>query len=328
MLRRVRGLAHVATRWLMATALATTSACGDDGDAPAPAEAPAEAAPSGPAPSGQDWSERLGEPTVADLLAALDQPHQVVREALGPHRLQVVTDTSLVPPSSDGEEGHPALDSAVVAEQSVHDELTLQWQPPDDAGDRLSLSQHNDHERGRDVVVIGETIHVRKAHRGWVHYPRDSDLLERWLDDAQRSVHDAIELAAPGLSLQATTREGAGLRGSTGVEITLDLAETIDDDVVTLGPTQAWRRDVTLEAVEGTVVLDAQTGAWISAEVDVRYRLPGADGRPLSGHLHLRGTLEPDPKGTVSAPADSQPLPSRVRYDQEQRELLDGLAAP
>lgn len=336
MLPRVRGPATVTTRGLLAVlltaALGSAPACGDD-------EPTTEAEPGPAAPRRADdqepaWAERLAEPSVADLLAALHQPHALVRQAVGPHRLHVVTDLSLSPPpdpAAEAEGSRRALrpvDEPVVEGQAVHDELTLVWQGSDHAGDHLSLSQHNDHDRGRDVVVVGETVHVRKEHRGWTHYTRDSDVLEHWLDDAQRSVHGAVELAAPRLRLTPTPRDGAGLRGAAGVEIALDLTDEVDETQIASGPTQTWRKDATVEAIEGTLTLDAATGAWLSATIDVRYGVPGADGRPLTGHLRLEATLEADPSQAVSAPPDSQPLPTRIRYEQEQHELLHGLAAP
>lgn len=321
MLPRVSGSLPLVTRWLLAAMLGGLVACGDDEAAPSE---PAAAARAEGEPS---WAERLAEPDVSGLLAALDQPHATIREAVGAHHLQVTTQTSLTPPAWDPEALHP-VDAPVVPDQAVRDELALTWRPAEDGEERLSLSQHNDHDRGRDVIVIGETVHVRKEHRGWYHYARDSDLVELWLDDAQRSVHDAIELAAPRLALRAQTVEGGGLRGGDAVEITLDLAESVTPALAAAGPTQGWRREAELTGIEGTLRLDATTGAWLSAELDLRYRLSGADGRPLEGRLRLEGQVTPDPAQDVSAPTDSRPLPTRIRYDQEQQELLDGLAAP
>lgn len=334
MLPRVRAPAHVPMLLLLAISLGSSGACGDDGATQAPSEP--EPAPALPIPAAPDdeaapsWSERLAQPSVADLLAALAQPHAVTREHVGPHQLQVTTDVELL-----GTEPAPAvvpLDGPVVEDRSVHDELALRWAAPiddgPDPGPRLSLSQANDHERGRDVVVIGPTVHVRHAHRPWYHYPLDGDLLELWLDDAQRSVHDAVRLAAPRLSLRAAPVDGAGLAGGPAVEITLARAEGDDRSLVAAGPTQAWRAAAEIEAVEGTLRLDAQSGAWLSADLDVRYRLPAADGRTLAGRLRLRAQLAPGSGGTIAAPEGSRPLPQRLRYDDEQRRLLDGLAAP
>ncbi|MEM9460963.1 MAG: hypothetical protein AAGF11_42760 [Myxococcota bacterium] len=348
-----------ATRWLGATTLGVILSC--SGDAP-------QQPPSIPGPASSstaaDFAERWDAPTVEDLLAALAQPHAVVRTNLGPHQLQRSADFSLVPPgappgapsaappnddpgsdprSAPGSDPDSALaptdrsapapapapevDRPVVRPQVVHDELELRWGTVDEGPVTLHLAQTNDHDRGREVIVIGETIHVRHAHRGWNHYPRDSDRIEQWLDDAQRSVHDVVELAAPRLSIQATRVDGAGIGGGAGVEITLGLTDAIRPETTARGPTQRWRTQAQIEAIEGTLRLDARRGVWLEADVNVRYRLMGADGSPLTGQAQVRGRVTPGAVA-VQAPADSFPLRSRLRYDDERRRLLDGLAAP
>jgi len=331
MLPRVRAPAHNPLPWLLALVLGSPvhGGCGDDGEAAPPH--PVEARPRAEGASGEDvaapWAERLAAPTVPDLLTALAQPHAEVREHLGPHRLEVTTDFELAAPDPPAE-AVPELDAPIVRDQAVHDQLVLRWDAAPESGVRLSLSQANDHDRGRDVVLLGETIHVRHAHRPWVHYPRDSDLIEQWLDDAQRSVHDAVQLAAPRLALRATPLPNAGLEGGPAVEIALELAEREDPSLVAAGPTQGWRTSAEIQAVEGTLVLDASSGAWLSAAIDVRYRLPGADERAQQGQLTLQAQVAPGSPGPIEAPEGSRPLPSRLRYDDEQRRLLDGLAAP
>lgn len=327
MLRRVRGIGLGITLWLAGLGGLGVSACGDDhgGEAgPVAAEIPSVERLA----DAEHWSERLAAPTVPDLLAALDQPHAVVRQHVGPHRIERTTDTTL-DPRGDPPSLHPKLDAPVVFGQAVHDELELRWaEPPEPTQALLALTQTNDHDRGREVVVVGPTVHVRQAHRAWFHYPRDSDIVELWLDDAQRSVHDAVELAAPRLVLHATPIEGAGLDGGAAVDITLALAEATDPSLVAAGPTQAWRRRADIQAIEGLVRLDASSGAWLSATVDVRYQLPGADGRTLDGRLQLHAKLSVGPPGAIEAPPESRPEPQRLRYDDEQRRMLDGLAAP
>lgn len=326
MLPRVRGSERGSTLQVLAVALGLSACAGDDEAGPDPAGAPAPAAAD--APAADDWSARLAAPTVPALLAALDRPHASMRARVGPHTLTVTTDFALAP-VGEPPAIHPRLDTPVVTAQAVHDELTLRWAaPPDPRSALFALSQANDHDRGRDVVVVGQTVHVRQAHRPWYHYTRDSDVVEQWLDDAQRSVHDAVELAAPRVRLQATTLAGAGLLGGPAVEITLALAETSDPGLRAADPTQGWRANAEVHAVDGVVRLDAVSGAWLSATIDVAYGLPGADGRPLRGSLHLQAQMAPGDPGPIAAPPESRPLPQRLRYDDEQQRLLDGLAAP
>lgn len=325
MLPRVAGSTLGTTLGVLAVGLGV-AACG--ADEANPESAPAAAATEARAAATEDWSARLAAPTVPTLLAALHRPHAEIRQRVGPHTLTVTTDFALTP-NGEPPAIHPPLDAPVVADQAVHDVLALRWAaPPEPSAARFSLSQGNDHERGRDVVVVGQTVHVREAHRPWFHYTRDSDVVELWLDDAQRSVHDALQLAAPRLSLQAAPLPGAGLEGGPAVEITLALAEAPDPGLRAAGPTQGWRAGVEIHAVEGVVRLDAPSGAWLSASIDVAYGLAGADGRPLQGRVRMQAHVAPGDPGPIEAPPESVPVPQRLRYDEEQRQLLDGLAAP
>lgn len=332
MLPRVTGAKHRAALRVLALALGLpplVAACGDD-EAAAEAEAePSEAAPDATTRrAAVDWSARLGQPTVPDLLAALAQPHAVVRQRVGPHVLTATTDFALAPVGEPATV-HPPLDTPVVTAQAVHDQLELRWAaPPEPTASLFALSQKNDHDRSRDVIVVGQTVHVQKAHRPWYHYARDSDVTELWLDDAQRSVHDAVQLAAPRLALRAAPREGGGLEGGPAVEITLALADATDASLVAAGLTQGWRAGVDIQAVDGVLVLDAGSGAWLSATLEVAYGLAGADGRPLRGNLRIQAQVAPGSPGPIEAPPGSVPEPRRLRYDEEQRRLLDGLAAP
>lgn len=320
MLRRVRRFASTAA--ICAALGLCPVACEQAADEP-------PQIPAGTVATATDWSERLAEPSVADLLAALAQPHALVRARVGPHRLHTTADFTLGPEGQSATDTpSTAVDAPVIQTQQVHDELTLHWATTAEDDPRFSLSQQNDHERGREVVVIGEVVHVQLTHRGWFHYPRDSDIVELWLNDAQRAVHDVVQLAAPQLAITPETLEGEGLDGGAAVEFTLSLGTELDRSLVALGPTQGWRADAEIEAVTGTVRVDATSGAWLRADVDLRYGLQGADGRPQKGHVRLRSELQPGPPGEIHAPGDSTPLPARIRYDDQQRRLLDGLAAP
>lgn len=275
------------------------------------------------------WADALRDPGVETVLRALAQPHAAVRDAIGPHRLRYTAELSLVDPASGDDEALPELDAPAVLDQEVHDELELVWAPSSPATPRLRLRQSNDHERGREVILVDGRLHTRQRHRPWVHYPVETDLHERWLDDAQRAVHDVVELAAPRLRIDAQTTDRPGFDGAA-VALKLGLAEATNATLQRSGSVSRWRGQAEVQQVSGEIVLDATTGAWLSANVDVQYALEAADGRTLRGAVHLEGTVEPLPEGGVDirAPADSEPLAERTRLQAERQELLDGLAAP
>lgn len=276
--------------------------------------------------SSEDWASALRDGSVEAVLRALGQSHATVRRDLGPHRLRYTARFELGDPEGDAPE--PALDGPAVSDTSITDELELVWAPAAETdpqgSSRLHLRQSNDKDRGREVVVVDGNVHTSDLHRGWQFYPLETDLHERWLDEAQRAVHDAIELAAPRLRLEPKTSPDGTLA------FVLGMSERSDEALRREGAPSRWRAEAELERIAGELVLDAVIGGWRSAKVDVQYALRAADGRMLRGIVRIEGSVEPLSPDAVAirAPADSRPLAERTRLHAERQELLDGLAAP
>lgn len=89
---------------------------------------------------------------------------------------------------------------------------------------------------------------------------------------------------------------------------------------------QAWREHVQFDRVAGTIALDRATGRWREATVELTYHLEDDAGRPVDGALTFAGTLTPAEGLTIEAPP-AEPLPERLRLEEERKRLLDGLAA-
>ncbi|MCY1069418.1 hypothetical protein OV090_32050 [Nannocystis sp. RBIL2] len=316
-IRPVRGLA-------LALVLAGGPACGGDDDANLPVAEAASLPPRpGAARQSQDELARAGvdallaSPSPATLLAVLGQGHLVARALLGRHTLKYTAEFSLAPV----EAVRPAVDTPVLSTQKVVDELELQWGAGPEEPVRFYLSQHTDQHRGREVMVLDEKAYTRLLHRGWHVRPLDADLHQRWLDEAQRSVHDVVELAAPALAV-AAAEEGDTVR------VTLSLAEAGARVPVPQGaaPGREWREKAEITAIEGTLTLERATGLWQTAEVRIGYGVRDEQGRALVGETHLTGTAARTPELQIQAPEHVLPLPERVRYESERRRLLDGLA--
>lgn len=308
--------------------LGGTLACGSSPGAADDGGAAASATPARDEAAGT-VADRMAAVAAADLAALLDvlaMPHLEARTAIGPHAMSYEADFALTGKSPPAHEGLPAVDTPVVDDQQVHDALTLRVASSADEPLRLALTQSNDHERGRDVVVIGEAMYVRARHRPFVAGPVSPDLVEVWLDDAQHSVHDAVELAASAATMSVQPRAGAGLGGGEALVITLTGGDGITRP--TEHVRRGWRAKARVESVDGEIVLDAACGAWLSAQVHVRFSLPAADGRSMAGTLDLDAAVTPGDPAPVEAPPDAVPLPSRTRLEVERARLLDGLAAP
>jgi hypothetical protein len=282
----------------------------------------ASAAPADEAPA-DDWSERLADEPITAVLASMARPHAEVRDAIGPHRLHYESSFSMQPqPANDP---LPPLDDTVPESFDIHDELTLLWRPDEDDGPRFSLSQHNDAGRGRDVVAAKGRLYTKLEYRPWQWAPVESEVHELWLDDAWRGPGDVLALAAPWLALTPTAKEGAGLDGGDAIAFAVSMADHRDDDRVPEG----WRGSATFDEISGEVVLDARTGAWLSADLTLRYAVPAASGRKARGLVKLQGSVEPASKeAAITVPKDAERVFERTRYEVERAQLLDGLAAP
>lgn len=257
----------------------------------------------------------LAAPGPTTLLAALVQGHAVARELLGRHTLRYSAGFSLVPTTP----ARPAVDEPVLLTQEVADELELRWAAGPGEPVRMALSQHTDKHRGREVTIVDEQVYTRMMHRGWHARPLDSDVHLRWLDEAQRSVHDVVALAAPALAV-AAAEEGEAVR------VDLSLAPAADPSQVQAGSGSEWRQRVEITEVSGQITLQRATGLWQRAELRVKYELTDELGRRLAGETHLTGAVAAAPDLEIGAPEHAQPLPERVRYEVERRRLLGGLA--
>jgi hypothetical protein len=324
-----RLLAHacsgrVRTSAAVLAAMLIAGACGDDDDV----DAAGAATPTATA-TASPWRAGLAQGELDAVLGALRQGHLDVRGGLGPHRTKVHAELALVPEGAPATH-EPKVDELRPVEQHVVDDLELVWASAVGNRPRFSLRQSNDHERGREIVVDGLRMYTRHRHRGWYVQDLQADVHELWLDDAQRSIYDALALAAPRLAVTASEIAGEGISGGDAIRLTLTTQAGRDAARVLAGHGQDWRSTADIEEVSGDVLLDAATGAWLTAEVHVRYAMAGPDGRRLRGSLDVSGTVAPlSPElARIEIPSDAQPLLERTRYEAERARLLDGLAGP
>lgn len=316
----LRYLPRVALRPSLRLAWALVLALGCDAEEPPAASASLPPRP-GAHRQGQAEVARAGvdallaAPGPATLLPVLAQGHGVARELLGRHRLGYTADFELAPEA----EARPVVDRPVALAQDVRDELALQWAAGPGEPVRFHLSQKTDKERGREVMVLGEQVYTRLLHRGWHVRPLDGDVHLRWLDEAQRGVHDVVAFAAPALAVTAA-EDGEVVR------VELARAGATEPALRAAGATRKWREAAEITAIEGSLTLQRATGLWLAADIRVRYTLRDPEGRTLRGETHLTGHVEAAPDLQLAPPEGAQPLPERLRYEVERRRLLDGLA--
>lgn len=264
------------------------------------------------------------------LLALLDTRHRRVRRALGPHRLQWSAKYSLQP--DDMREGNAEVGKRRTDPLAVEDRLELVWDAPGDADVeqlRFSLSQHQDSEHGRDVIVEGGKVHVRFPHRAWYWHPLEGEVHEAWLDDAYAGAHDALRFVAPAVAWQDAGAETVGGRSARRFDAALSKERR--NDLLPTDVGSEWRSRAKIDSATATIVVDVETAAWLEVKVEATYRTFTSEGATVRGSFELTGSLTPttgSPADTpeVMAPRGSQPVPERTRLELERVQALDGLA--
>ncbi len=271
-----------------------------------------------------EQSEPSSRSTPTSLLAALAQNHRTIREQLGPHRLEVLTTFSLSPEHALGQ---VHVGDALPRAQSITDHALLEWASASSEPAAFRFMQENDHEQGREVVVVGETMYSRARHRNWFFGALQTDLVSLWLDELSHGVRDIVQLAAPMMRIDAAGSEPNRADGRQTLTFVLSTADTRDPTLIPNGHGQAWRQRAQVRNVSGSITLDRHSGVWLAADVRVDYSLDDGRGHTLLGTAGLKGTCEPSSAGTlhVSAPANASPTPERTRYELERARLLEGL---
>jgi hypothetical protein len=259
----------------------------------------------------------VAAPGPGALLAALAQGHADARALLGPHRLHYRASFSLTPTQP----ARPVVDEPIQQEQAVVDELDLAWGSGAKDPVRMHLSQKTDKGEGREVIILDEQVFTRGAHRGWQTRTLDSELHGLWLDEAQHSVHDLVELAAPALAIEV---EEAGEE----LKVKLRRSEAPDPALIAAGINREWRQRTEITEIEGSITLARATGLWRAAELRVRFVVSDVQGRAQAGESQLSASLValPAEQVVITAPSGADPVPERVRLELERQRLLGGLA--
>lgn len=252
--------------------------------------------------------ERAGrEP--AELLEALGLPHRLVSEALGAHR---VRGTSSVEVRRGGE---------------VVDKLSDQTLIALDSGGGFRATLENDREYGRHAIYAGGALYLRprygKYHRRPPTSPAEPARIRGEMFSTVSAYFDLLWNRAELSDRGATTHDGRAARRidiSTAPSATERPAESLRQ--------RKWRESITVEEVEGEVVLDSETG--VPLEADIRGSLHFVKGGQRFS-MKLAASHEISDIGQVASieapPAEETVRAPEVKGEVEvRRELLEGLS--
>jgi hypothetical protein len=268
--------------------------------------------------------------TEADaLLAALRQPMGEVERKLGARGMELAQTLEL----AGDDHGHARTDriDEVVhldtdGEGGFHlvRELDhpLELAPAPKPEDSLEPAKMVDPAaQGMEAIEIEGRWFVRDRYGRFVERRPEPGELDRVRNLGERVLGDDVALLLPFCTIE--DRGSGELLGRKTKKLALSLRAQPADRASETDPRRAWRAEMTVASLSGTLELDAATGAPLAATLEARYRVPGKK-------LDVRLVLKQEARAAVAlaAPTEAIVAPHRPRPTVERNQLLDGLAPP
>lgn len=261
---------------------------------------------------GGDENLGLGEGKTAIDVATLTQPAELVRalslhghaldERLGPHTMEASQSLKLELPS--------------------HETRTLDetFEVQSNAAGEVHLVHENSRGYGFEAVADKDQLYVKPRYGKFVRQRIEGDELTRLRVTAETAAASDLRL----LERFVQVREAgtATVAGHAGVKLALSASPTPAAAPAETETGKKWRDTVEVRYIDGSVVVDAKTGAPLAVQLDASYSFK-RDGQPLSATLKYQQTTSADP-GAIAPPTDYAVL-GRPRPMLDRQQLLDGL---
>lgn len=245
----------------------------------------------------------------AALLEALQLPHSQISEILGAHRVR----------------GHSSVEvrrgDAVLEKLSDRTEIQL------DAKGNYRAVADNDQDYGRHAIYVDGVLYLRprfgKFLRRAPNSPTEPGEIRSEMFSTVGAYFDLLWTRAELSDRGAITHNGRPAR-----KIEIATAPTAAKRPAATLKQRAWRDSISVEKVSGEVVLDAESGAPLEADIHGTVHFV-RDGKKLT--MTVTAAHEISDIGQVAAveapAADETVTPATVRGEvRERRELLEGLS--
>lgn len=247
----------------------------------------------------------------AELTRALARPYRDTVAALGAHTYNLSTTT--------------AIDEAGKRIEDLADQTVIEI--GDQGGFHATYTNTADY--GREVLFLGGKLYLRPRYQRWhERAPETADEPTQVRDSFFEAIFATWDLLAPAAELtDAGTVQHAG---RTGRKIIIKLAPTPRTPPAETLTQRKWREKRAVEAVAGEIILDAESGAPLSAKLQGIVSFT-RDGRRFS--MKLNADAAASAIGTIVAlatPAADQVVatPERLREVDDRDFLLQGIAPP
>ncbi len=246
----------------------------------------------------------------AELGRALTQPYARVLAALGPHTVAIKTQT--------------LVDEAGKQVSDLADETTLE----NGDKDTFHAVYTNTADYGRETIFVGDKLFLRPRY-------------QRWHGRAPESAGEPAEIRATfygaipatwdlvGYAAELTDKGTVQVAGRAGRKIEIKGSPSADKAPRETLAQRKWREGRSVEALAGHVVLDQDSGAPLSVELDAKLGF-SRDGRSFAMKVKLQAAVTAVKAAAISAPPEGEVVatPGRMREVDERDYLLQGIAPP
>ena len=243
--------------------------------------------------------ERLTQPD--ELVRALSLHGRDLDERLGPHRMDATQTLALALPSGQ--------------KRTLDETFSVQ----SDGRGTVHLVHDND-RYGFEAFAQGRQLWVKPRYGKFVHRPIEGDELGRLRVTAETAAASDLRL----LERFVQVREAgtASVAGHAARKLALSARSTPAPARHETEPGRKWRETLQVGYIEGSVMVDAKSGAPLAVQLDAAYTFE-RDGKPLSATLKYKQTTSADP-GAMAPPTDYAEL-GHARPMVDRQTLLDGL---
>ncbi len=248
-----------------------------------------------------------------ELARAFAEPHQRVGE-VGAHTAKITTRIEV-------------KEGAKVVEQ-LSDELTLELAADGQFHARLD----NSADYGREVLFKDGLLYLRPRYARWHRRPpTDEHEVGALRDQLFAALGDHFDLVAH--AAEVSDKGAAEVAGRAGRRVEIKRAPSPGKPRAQPIAQRKWRESVTVTALSGDAVLDAERGFPLQARFTAQLTF-NRDGRSFDMTLEvghdLAGFGQPLPEGALALPPPEEIVdtPQRLREVDERDALLEGMAPP
>ena len=190
----------------------------------------------------------------------------------------------------------------------------------------------NDKDGGREIVLHGHELAIALRYGRMIRRPAEDPEPLRLLAQGVGGPYAAWDLLRDVATFDDFGTDTLGGRKGHLYKVTKSAHPAAPVTKLEAGDRQAWRKTLTADKVEGTVMIDEQLGIPLLAEIHGAYTMRRAgqgegqgDGVPMHGAVDARVSIEEIGTSPSIAEPEAEDLASRQRTVPDERALLGGL---